>query len=300
LFWIPLLAILITIGLTVLYVPESPLTTPGRINWPAATLMTVGLSAVLIAVSETTEWGWGSPKTLLVILAGLLVLAVWVRVELRAREPLIDMAMMRVRGVWTTNLVAFLLGFGMYSSFLLIPEFVEAPKGAGFGFAASVTGAGLFMLPAAAAQLIIGPALGRLEQRFGSLLQLQLGTGFALLSFVLFAVAHQQRSQIYIWAALLGLGIGLSFAALANLIVVAVRREQTGVATGMNTVMRTLGGAFGGQLTATGVAAGTGPDGGFTLAFAICAIALGAGVAAGFGIPSRRSRAGTPVVAQSV
>ena len=55
-------------------------------------------------------------------------------------------------------------------------------------------------------------------------------------------------------ATLLGVGIGLAFAALGNLIVQAVPPSQTGVATGMNTVMRTLGGAFGGQLSATFIA----------------------------------------------
>jgi MFS family permease len=58
-------------------------------------------------------------------------------------------------------------------------------------------------------------------------------------------------------AALLGVGIGLAFAALGNLIIQAVPSHQTGVASGMNTVMRTLGGALGGQLSATFIAAHT-------------------------------------------
>ncbi len=59
-------------------------------------------------------------------------------VEVRSEEPLIDMAMMRIRGVWTTNLVAFLLGAGMYASFLIYPQFAQLPKSTGFGFGASV------------------------------------------------------------------------------------------------------------------------------------------------------------------
>jgi MFS family permease len=90
------------------------------------------------------------------------------------------------------------------------------------------------------------------------------------------------------------LGLGLS--ALANLIVSAVRQEQTGVATGMNTVMRTLGGAFGAQLAATFIAQSAGThrlptEHGFTLAFAVCAIGSAVGLLSAFAVPgSRRAK----------
>jgi MFS family permease len=121
---------------------------------------------------------------------------------------------------------------------------------------------------------------------------LQAGTTSTFLSFLIFAAAHDERWHIYAAAALLGLGIGLAFAALANLIVEAVRQEQTGVATGMNTVLRTLGGAFGGQVAATLIANSIGAGGlptehGYTLAFAMCAGALAIAVLAGFAIPRR-------------
>ena len=72
------------------------------------------------------------------------------RAEPRSSEPLVDMKMMRVRGVWTINLAAALIGFGMYSSFMLIPQFVEPPTSTGYGFGATVTQAGLFLLPSTA------------------------------------------------------------------------------------------------------------------------------------------------------
>jgi MFS family permease len=127
LYWIPLVVTVAAALATWRFVPESPVRVPGRVNWLAAALMTVGFSCVLIAISETIAWGWGSPKTLGLLAAGLLACGAWVAVELRSAEPLIDMAMMRVRGVWTTNLVAFLLGAGMYASFLLYPQFAQLP-----------------------------------------------------------------------------------------------------------------------------------------------------------------------------
>jgi len=126
---------------TALFVPESPIKAPSRINWLAAALLSAGLAAVLLAISEAPSWGWGSARTIGLTAFGFVVLAIWVWVELRSRDPLVDMRVMQLPAVWRTNLVAFLLGAGMYSSFILIPQLVELPKSTGFGFGASVTAA---------------------------------------------------------------------------------------------------------------------------------------------------------------
>ncbi len=175
--------------------------------------------------------------------------------EVRSDNPLIDMTMMRIRGVWTTNLAAFLLGAGMYASFIVFPQFAQLPTSTGFGFGASVVVSGLYLLPSTVGMTILGMFAGRISARFGSRAALLTGTAFTTASFALLAVAHSHPYELLIAAALLGVGIGLAFAALGNLIVQAVSIHQTGVASGMNTVMRTLGGALGGQLSATFIAA---------------------------------------------
>jgi EmrB/QacA subfamily drug resistance transporter len=293
LFWLPLIPVVLATVATHLFVPESPVRVHGRVNWNGAALMSIGLAAVLVAVSETATWHWLSWKTLGCIAAGLVLLALWVRSESRSKHPLVDMRMMRIRGVWTTNAVALLLGFGMYASFILLPQFVESPARAGYGFGASVTQAGLFLVPTTAAMLIVSSQTGRLEKLFGSKPLLLAGGILALASFVILAFARDERWEIYVAAALLGSGIGLSFAAMANLIIENVGPEQTGVATGMNTVTRTLGGGFGGAATASLLAGTVGASGyptahGYTAAFAVCAVALAVGVAVGLGIPQRR------------
>jgi predicted MFS family arabinose efflux permease len=270
-----------------LFVPESPIRVPGRINWLGAALMSVGLASVLVAVSEAPVWGWLSARTLVALVAGIAVLVVWVRTEARSDAPLVDMRMMRIRGVWTTNAVALLLGFGMYASFILLPEYVETPASKGYGFGASVTGAGLFLVPSTIAMLVFGAQTGRLEKRFGSKLPLLAGGVATACSYLLLAVARDQRWQIYLASALLGAGIGLAFAAMVNLIIENVGPAQTGIATGMNTVTRTVGGAFGGAATAS-VLASHPTNNGFTIAFALCAVALAIGVAVGLAIPARR------------
>jgi len=291
LFWFPLAMIVATAYLTWRYIPESPVKMPAEINYRAAGLMTIGISGVLLAITETSTWGWGSPKTLGLFALGLVGIAAWVREELRSREPLVDMRMMAIRGVWTTNTAAFLIGVGMYSSFVLLPELVQEPVSSG-GFGASVTVAGLFLLPATIAIVVVGQMAGLLERRIGSRGSLIGGALFALACYVLLVADRSQELEIYVAAGLLGIGIGLSFSAMANLIVQNVSQEQTGVATGMNAVTRTLGGAFGGQLAATLLASNLGASGiptssGFTLSFLMCLIALVGALGLAVAVPRR-------------
>src|SRR3954451_748210 len=302
LFWFPLVAILVTVYLTWRYIPESPVKSPADINYRATALMTIGISTVLLAITETSTWGWGSPKTLGLLAAVTLVILAWIREELRSSEPLVDMRMMTIRGVWTTNTVAYLIGVGMYSSFILLPELVQEPASTGYGFGASVTVAGLFLLPATIAIVVVGQMAGILERRIGSRGSLIGGVVFALASYALLVVSRSAEVEIYVAVGLLGIGIGLSFSAMANLIVQNVRREQTGVATGMNAVTRTLGGAFGGQVAATLLASNLGGGGiptttGFTLSFLMCLIALAAALGFAVAVPRRSANDLTPEVA---
>jgi EmrB/QacA subfamily drug resistance transporter len=292
LFWLPLAPILIALVCTHLFVPESPIKTRGRINWLGAGLLTSWLVALLIAVSEGPDWGWGSAKFIGLMAIGLVLLGVWIWVESRATEPLVDMHMMRLRGVWTTNTTATLLGFGMYGSFILIPQFVETPTSTGYGFGASVGQAGLFLLPSTAGMLLVSPLAGRLAHSVGSRVPLLAGTLLSMVCFILLAGAHGDRWEIYLASVFLGAGIGLAFAAMANLIVEAVPAGQTGVATGMNTIMRTIGGAVGAQVGASILAGHLASDGlpsetGFTVAFSVSATALFISFLSALAVPRR-------------
>jgi EmrB/QacA subfamily drug resistance transporter len=293
LFWLPLIPLVPATIAIHLFVPESPVRVAGRVNWTGAALMSAGLGAVLIAVSQTSVWHWLSPKTLGLFAIGVVLLVAWVRSEVRSAHPLVDMRMMRIRGVWTTNTVALLLGFGMYASFILLPDLVETPSRAGYGFGASVTGAGLFLLPSTIAMLLVGAQTGRLERRFGSKPPLLAGAALTMAAYVLLAFARSERFEIYLAALLLGAGIGLAFAAMVNLIIENVGPGETGIATGMNTVTRTVGGAFGGAVVASVLAQDLAASGfpsshGYTVAFTVCAIALALGVGVGLAIPQRR------------
>jgi EmrB/QacA subfamily drug resistance transporter len=290
LFWLPLILVVVATTATVFFVPESPIKVPGRVNWLGAFLLSGWLVCLLIGISEGSSWGWTDLRILGLLAIAAVVLGLWVTSEQRAAEPLVDMKMMRVRGVWTVNAAAFLVGAGMYSSFVLIPQFTETPSAAGYGFGASVTQAGLFLLPTTVMMLLVSPLAGRLANSVGSRVPLIFGSLATCLAFAFLAVAHDHPWEVYVGSGILGVGIGLAFASLANLIVEAVRPEQTGVATGMNTVMRTLGGSVGSQIGAS-VIAGTvvghtlPTEQGFTLAFIVAASACGLAALASLAVP---------------
>jgi EmrB/QacA subfamily drug resistance transporter len=294
LFWIPLAVTSVAAIAAVVFIPESTLRAPGDVHWLGGALLSAWLVALLVAVSEGSTWHWGSAKTLgLFALSGLLA-AAWVKAESRSRHPLVDMRMMRLSGVWTTNAAALLLGFGMYSAFILIPQFVQTPVSTGYGFGASVTQSGLFLVPTTIALMITSPLGGRLSNAVGSKVPLVLGSILTTIAFVVLVIASS-RWEIYLAASLVGAGVGFAFASMANLIVEAVPPGQTGVATGMNTIVRTIGGAIGAEIAASVLgahllASGEPSKHGYTITFAICSVVLLAGVLAALTVPGRARR----------
>jgi EmrB/QacA subfamily drug resistance transporter len=291
LFWFPLCAVLAATAGIVAYVPESPIRTPGRVDPLGAALLAGWLVALLVPISEGPTWGWLSGRTLGLFVVAAAVFPAWVWAESRSAAPLVDMRMMRLRPVWTTNLAALVIGFGMFASFVLVPEFVELPGSTGFGFGASVTEAGLFMLPATLGMLLVGPVSGRLSTTVGSKVPLVLGAAVSCVAFLLLAGAHGSSWEIYTAMLVMGVGIGFAFGSMANLIIESVPAHQTGVATGMNTIVRSIGGAIGSQVSAGIVTATLASDGlpterGFTLAFVVAAAALAVGVVVALRVPA--------------
>jgi MFS family permease len=294
LFWIPLAPCVIAAVATWWFVPESPIRVPGRVNWLAAALVSVGTGAFMFGLSETTVWGWGSPKTLGLMAFGFVVMGLWVWVELHSDNPLVDMKMMRIRGVWTTNLAAATIGAGMFAAFIVIPQVAQLPTSTGFGFGASVVVSGLYLLPSTIAMAVMGAMAGNVARRYGSKAALLTGSIIVCLSFAFIWAQHAHPIDMLIMSAGMGFGMGLAYAAMANIIVESVRPDQTGVAGGMNTVVRLLGGAIGGQLSATFIANNSHhgvPDAtGFTLTYAMSMLFLVVAVIAAWFVPSARER----------
>jgi EmrB/QacA subfamily drug resistance transporter len=292
-FWLSAAAAAIAAWATWKYVPESPVRVRARIDWLGGILLSGALGTLLLGVSEGNGWGWESGGVLGLFAAAAVLTALWAAWEWRAVDPLVDLRLMRRRPVWTTNVAALTIGFAMFGSFVLIPQLVQTPESAGYGFGASVTASGLFLLPSALVMLVAGPLSGRLGTRFGSKLPLAIGAVFASAGYFWLAGLHDARIDIYLSSVLLGIGIGLAFAAMANLTVEAVPADMTGIASAINAIMRQIGGAIGAQVSAAIVSAhlvtgGRFPaESGYTTAFAMSGAAAIVALFVTFAIPAR-------------
>jgi EmrB/QacA subfamily drug resistance transporter len=308
LFWLPMILTVAAAVSAILFVPESPLRTPGRISWLPAVLLSAWLVALLVALSEAPEWGWGSTRVLGLLAAAVALAAGWLLAELRAATPLIDMTMMRKTAVWTNNLVALLIGVGMYATFAFLPEFVQTPSAAGYGFGASITRSGLMLLPSTLTMFAVGMLAGRLARRFGCKVLVTAGCLVGAGAMAILAFAHAQQWEIYVSSALMGVGFGLAFSAMSALVVAAVPSSQTGVASGMNANIRTIGGSIGAAVMASIVTSQLAPSGlpkeaGYTTGFAVMTAGLILAAGASLLVPSAlrpRATAGEPERAGNV
>lgn len=304
LFWFPVGIVAVTTLIAVRYVPESPNRAQGHVNWLGAVLLSGWLVALLLPLSQASIWGWGSVRVVGLFAAAVVLFAAWLLSEARSRSPLIDLKVMRLPSVWTTNTAALLFGAGMYAIWSFLPGFVQTPSSAGYGFGASVTASGLLMLPMLLAMFVSGVLSGRLEPIVGAKALLTTGAALGAVACAILALWHDQQWQIALVAGIFGLGIGLAFASMANLIVGSVPPEQTGAATGMNANIRTIGGSIGAAVTSVLVTGHLQPSGlpydsGYTHGFTLLAVLLLGAALAALLVPRRSGRSGGTTVGGS-
>ena len=291
LFWLPMVVTTGAAVATLLLIPESPIRTPSRLPiWPAV-LLAVWLVALLLGLSEGNAWGWTSPRILGLFAAAAVGIAAWVVVETRVPVPMIDMQMMRRRGVWTTNAVSFCVGFGMFAAFGFLPQFLQTPEEAGYGFGATIAESGWLLLPSALASFLIGFWTASLIRAFGARNVIVTGAALMTAAFLSIALWHDSTWQLYAATTVQGFGSGLVFSSLAGVVIASVPAHQTGVASGMNANIRTIGGSVGAAVMAGVVTAAHGPLGypaesGYTAGFVLLAVAMLAAAAVAWFIPN--------------
>ena len=237
-------------------VPESPNRTPARIDYRGALVLAVGLILPMYAISQANHWGWASTKTIGLSLIGVVILTFWIWLERRTKDPLAEVSLMKSPPVLMTNIATLFIGFGMFGSFVLIPQLVESPTSTGFGFGYTATQAGLVMLPAALMMLVAGPLSGIVGSRVGNKYPLAIGGMLAGIGLVGIGLMHETVLPIVLWNIVSSMGVGLAFAAMPNLIMESVPMSRTGEATGFNALIRSVGSSLGSQVVASILTAG--------------------------------------------
>lgn len=295
LFWLPTVLIVVALLGTIFGMTESPVKKPGRLDLVGTGILTVALVSLLLAISQGQSWGWGSLATVGLLALGAITLVAFVLVELRVKNPLIDVRLFAIRGVWTAHVIALALGFAMFGTFVLMPTLLQLPASTDYGFGASVTASGLFLLPTVVMMVIFGPVSGAVINRFGPKPPMVFAGMAVTAAFILPAIAHGALWQLVVSGVLVGIGIGVGFAAISNALIESVPAAQTGEAISVNSIARTIGSSVGTAVIAALIATnsssqGLPVDSAFTIGFWVCAaVALLAAVAA-VAAPSMRKR----------
>jgi MFS family permease len=222
----------------------------GRPDYAGAALLGGLLVCLLLGISEGNDWGWSSGGVLGLFAAAVVLAAAWVLVELRLRQPLVRLSLLVGRQSLSANVASMLLGFSMYAAFTLISTFVQTPRSLGYGLGGDVLDVGLYMLPSTVTMLVCSALAGRIALRIGAANSLAVGSVFAGLSYLWLALSHAHAYDMLGFSAIQGIGFGVAYAALGTLAVQHVPMDQSGIASGINSLVRTAGGSVSAAVTA--------------------------------------------------
>jgi MFS family permease len=256
-FWFGAVVAAIALALSFAFVPSTAGRPPAKLDLAGVTTLTVGLSALLIAIAEGSGWGWGAARTLGLFALAIVFLVIWAVQQLRAAAPLVDLRLARHPAVLSADVCATVLGVAMYMYLSGVSEFVQAPSSLGYGFGASVVVAGLCLVPFS----IVGMGGARLlpvtTRLLGERNLLPVGCLLIAAGGLVFAVFDDHLWGAFAMMGVLGLGYGLTFAAIPGVIVRAVPESETGSATGFYQVVRYIGFSVGSALAASVLASET-------------------------------------------
>ena len=261
-------------------VPCRPRNEDAPVDWAGAAALAVGLSALLLALTQGRSWGWSSPATTTTAVLGLAVLAAWSRRNLHHPHPLIPATSLADRRILLTNLATLLAGAGLYFSLLCVTDRVEAPKTTGYGLGATVENAGLeFLLPGALAAAATALFSGRCVARFGPRAVMAAAGGCGVVGFMILAESHSAPWHIVVAAVLTNAYVSLAYAASPAMMLRDVDHRDMGALTALNTVVRPLGASVAAAAVAALLAPARGEYGsatGFTAASTLGAVSAAA------------------------
>ncbi|MFD4526850.1 MFS transporter [Streptomyces sp. NPDC058470] len=231
----------LSIGLTLVAVPESPMRAKGTFDVLGAIGLSAGLILFLLPITKGSDWGWTSVTTLGLFAAAAVVLLLWGVMELRVKAPLVDLRTTARRAVLFTNLASIMVGVAFYAVSLVLPQLLQLPKSTGYGLGQSMVVAGLCVAPLGLTMMFTAPVYARISAKYGPKVTLILGMLIIAIGYGAGLGLMSAAWQTIVIAVVLGAGIGLAYSSLPALIVGAVPASETGAANGLNTLMRSIG-----------------------------------------------------------
>ena len=212
------------------------------LDLPGLGLASSSLLGIVWGLVNGNADGWTSPQIVGALVAGALLLAAFVAWELRAPAPMLPMRFFRDRAFSAANGASLFMYFGMFGSIFLLTQFFQTAQGY------SPLESGLRVLPWTAMPMFVAPIAGALSDRIGGrpIMGLGLGLQAAGLAWIA-AVSNATIGYVSLVGPFIlsGIGMGMFFAPVANVVLSAVRPEEEGKASGANNAIREVGGVLG-------------------------------------------------------
>ncbi|MEV8431391.1 MFS transporter [Streptomyces chartreusis] len=284
-FALPTIAVIGSTALVNTLMPHDP---PGRsddtgVDWPGLLLLSGTLVTLMLVLALAPDVA-SQP---LVLGALILLLAAfaggWIAVERHATSPMVDLRMLARPAVWKSCVLTFVICVGTSVAVYLVPQLFAVPSEE-YGFGASATAIGFFLLPGAVAASLAGPISGIGARRYGSRAVVTAGIVLMVTALIALAAVHTEVWHLVIGKVMIALANGLCVTALVTGTATSVEQGDTGIATSLVLVTRVLGYAVGAQISGAILTAAT-PTGsdvpaesafvtGFAIAAAVTALSL--------------------------
>uniref|UniRef100_UPI0025E962FD MFS transporter n=1 Tax=uncultured Aeromicrobium sp. TaxID=337820 RepID=UPI0025E962FD len=249
-FWFGAVAGAVLVVSLLVVVDESPVRTRGRFDIAGALLLSAALVCLLLPISKGSVWGWGEPLVIVLLASSVALFAIWVPLELRINQPMVDLRTSVRRTVLVTNIASVFAGMAMFVNMLVTVQVLQQPTDSGVGFGLDVTAAGLAMVPSGLAMVAISPLSGWLLGRFGGRMVLLAGASLMAVTYVGRVFFADSVAAVVVGSTLVGVGTALTFAAMPTLIMSSVPITETASANGLNSLVRSIGTSLASTLVA--------------------------------------------------
>jgi EmrB/QacA subfamily drug resistance transporter len=287
-FWINVPVGLVAIPLVLSRIPESR-GPARRVDLPGAALITLAVLGLVWGVVRGAVAGWGSPEVIGSFVLGSLLLLGFLVWESRAEQPMLPLTFFRNRAFSAGNAASFFLTAALFGAVFFLAQFMQAVLGSG------PLKAGLQLLPWTATLFLVAPVAGRLVDKFGERPFVAIGLTLQAIGMLWIARVADPTVQYHEFVAPLivaGCGVSMAMPATQSASIGALPQQAVGIASGIFSMMRQLGGVVGVAVLAAVFAAAGGYASfshGFSRAMVVCGALSVAGAMAGLGITSRRT-----------
>ena len=227
-------------------VRESRDTTVGReVDYLGVVTLTAALTALVLALVEGNAWGWGSPEVVALLVGAAAGLAAFVAVELRVKAPMVEFRFFSDRNFLGAVVVALIVSFAMLGVFFFLALYMQNVLGY------SALEAGVRFLPSTLMVVVVAPIAGRLADRVGPRWLIAAGLTIVAASLYSFSgiAVDSGYGELLPGFMLLGIGIALTMSPMTSAAMNAVAVEKAGVASGVLSMFRMIGGSLGVAVT---------------------------------------------------